>query len=187
MVNLGQARLVGGIAGIFLFLSILPEVGRILIIIGFIALLQALKWVADSVNTPAIYKNALIGTIVGILGNVVGYVVGGVSILLALSGNFGIGEEDFVSLIFGLIIVLGIVWVLLIVSSIFLRRSLNMTAESLGIRLFRTAALLLLIGAFLTIILIGFILILVAYIILAIAFFQIKAEKARPPPPPPPP
>jgi len=187
MANLGQARLFGGIAGILLFLSIVPSVGPILSIVGFILLLLALKNVADSVNNPAIFKNALIATIVGIVGAVVGIVVGGASILSALSGNFGIGGGAFESLIFGLITALVIVWVFAIVSSIFLRRSLNMTAERLGIGLFRTAALLLLIGAILTIILIGGILSLVAYIILAIAFFQIKAEAAQPPPPPPPP
>ena len=49
-----------------------------------------------------------------------------------------------------------------------------------SVGLFSTAALLLLIGAFLTIVVIGFILMWIAVLLIAIAFFQIKPQPEQP-------
>jgi uncharacterized membrane protein len=61
-----------------------------------------------------------------------------------------------------------------------------------GEKIFETAGLLWLIGAFLTIILVGFILIWIAWILIVVGFFSIKTPAAQPPatlpqtqPPPP--
>jgi uncharacterized membrane protein len=51
--------------------------------------------------------------------------------------------------------------------------------------MFRTAGLLVLIGAVLTIVIVGAVISLVANILLAVAFFQIRASPPPPPPPPP--
>ncbi|MGB9854022.1 MAG: DUF996 domain-containing protein [Candidatus Bathyarchaeales archaeon] len=67
-----------------------------------------------------------------------------------------------------------------------------MVATKSGENMFNTAGLLLLVGAILTIILIGLILMLVAWILVAIGFFSVKVPTTQPPltpaqPPPPPP
>jgi uncharacterized membrane protein len=77
-----------------------------------------------------------------------------------------------------------VLFVFLIITAIFLRKSLNLLSAKSGVGLFGTTGLLLLIGAVLTIIAIGLILIWIAFILLAIAFFYIKAAPAQATPPP---
>jgi uncharacterized membrane protein len=69
-----------------------------------------------------------------------------------------------------------------------MRRSLKQVSDKSTVGLFGTAGLLLLIGAFLTIVFIGFILMWVAALLIAIAFFQLKSGESivsqQTPPPP---
>ncbi|MEM4354049.1 MAG: DUF996 domain-containing protein [Candidatus Caldarchaeum sp.] len=117
------------------------------------------------------------------MGAVAGIVVGGVGVMSMFAGGFG--GPNVGNLIFSILLALAVVWVFAVRSSLFLRKSLTLTGNRLGIGLFRTAGLLILIGTMLTIISVGAILALVAYIILAVAFFQIKPDFQPPPPPPP--
>jgi uncharacterized membrane protein len=68
-----------------------------------------------------------------------------------------------------------------LLTTVFLRRSLEYMSAKSGIVLFQTAGTLLLAGAILTIVLIGLILIWIAMLLLAIAFFSIRSQ--QPPPP----
>ncbi|MEM2515229.1 MAG: DUF996 domain-containing protein, partial [Candidatus Caldarchaeum sp.] len=101
---------------------------------------------------PEIFKNALIATIVGIVGAVAAIVFGGAAIMSLFTNGFS--QFDIVRTFVSILLALVVVWVALVVSSMFLRKSLNLTANVLGIGLFRTAGLLILIGAILTIILV---------------------------------
>ena len=56
-----------------------------------------------------------------------------------------------------------------------------MVSEKTGVGLFGTTGLLILIGAVLTIIGIGFILLWIALILLTVSFFSIKTQAAQPP------
>ncbi|MEM0350038.1 MAG: DUF996 domain-containing protein [Candidatus Caldarchaeum sp.] len=189
MADINQARMIGGIGSILLVLAIVPSVGPVLSIVGFILVLLALKYVADAVQQRAIFQNALYAVIVGIIGAIIGIVLGGAT-FFAFTG-FGLGPAespaDFLSLLTGILVAIVVVWIFAVISAFFFRKSLYLTGDSLGIKLFRTSGLLLFLGAILTIILVGFILSLVAYILLAVAFFQIPQTGAQPPPPPPPP
>jgi uncharacterized membrane protein len=84
-----------------------------------------------------------------------------------------------------LIIALAALFVFMIISAIFFRKSLSLLSMKSGERIFETAGLLWLIGAVLTIILVGLILIWVAWILIAVGFFSIKTTAAPQPPPPP--
>ncbi len=65
----------------------------------------------------------------------------------------------------------------LIISAIFLRKSYEKIATHLNVNMFRTAALLYLIGAALVIVFgLGFILLFVAQILLIVAFFSIPDQ-----------
>jgi uncharacterized membrane protein len=83
------------------------------------------------------------------------------------------------------VVTLVIAWVFAVVSAVFFRRALNLTGDHLNVKMFRTAGLLVLIGAVLTIVIVGAVISLVANILLAVAFFQIRASPPPPPPPPP--
>jgi uncharacterized membrane protein len=74
-------------------------------------------------------------------------------------------------------------FVFAIVTAIFLRRSLKSLASKDGVYMFGTAGLMILIGAVLTIVLVGFILLWVAMILVAVAFFSIRTQNMKQTPP----
>ncbi len=87
----------------------------------------------------------------------------------------------------GLLVVLVIAWVLAIIASFFIYRSLKQVSNKSNVGLFGTAGLILLIGAVIPGI--GLILMWVSALILAIAFFTLKTQEpatAAPTTPPPP-
>jgi uncharacterized membrane protein len=73
-----------------------------------------------------------------------------------------------------------VLFVFVIITAIFLRKSLGLLSTKTGVGLFGTTGLLILIGAVLTIIAVGLLLIWIAMLILAIAFFSIKPQQAQP-------
>ena len=77
-------------------------------------------------------------------------------------------------LISGLLVVLVIVWVVTIIASFFIYRSLKQVSNKSNTGLFGTAGLILLIGAIIPII--GLILMWISALILAIAFFTLKPQ-----------
>ena len=187
MADLNQARNIGGVGAILTILSFVPSVGTVLSIVGLVLVLLALKWISEIVQNPDIFRNALIAVVVAIVGVAVGAVVGGVGVFSILTG-VGAGDPsglDFVSLFTTILIALVVVWLFAVVSAVFFRRALNLTGDHLNINMFRTAGLLVFIGAILTIVLVGVVISLVANILLAVAFFQIRSSPPPPPPPPP--
>jgi uncharacterized membrane protein len=85
-------------------------------------------------------------------------------------------------LIGSIIVAFVIAFVFVIVSAIFYRKSFDLLATKSGVNMFGTAGLLLLIGAVLTIILVGFIVMWIAFILLAVGFFSIKPPTTEQPP-----
>jgi len=89
----------------------------------------------------------------------------------------------------GVIVSLVLLYVFIIITTLYFRKSLNMLSAKSGEKIFETAGLLWLIGAILTIILVGFIIIWIAWILITVGFFSIKTPAAQPPvtaqPPPP--
>lgn len=101
---------------------------------------------------------ALAGASVFVFGAVTGILTGGVSAFLGIAAG------------------LLVVWVFLIVSAVFLRRAYNSMSKELGVGTFSTAATLYLIGAALTIVLVGFIVLFIAEILQAVAYFSIPDQ-----------
>ncbi len=202
MGSLVQAKSLGGIGSLLLVLSVIPSAGPILGIIGFILVLIAVKNISEAVGNKAIYDNALISIILGIVGLVVGLVVG-VAGFLSFFGaprffqgpfeppferGFQPGDfmgPGFISFILAIIAGLLVIWATTIASAVYLRRSFTSIASALNIKQFSTAATLYLIGAVLVVVLVGFIIIFIAAIIQTLAFFSIPEQPTKPPPPPP--
>ncbi len=185
MNSLAHARTLGGVGSIFILLSIVPCIGVVLFIAGFILVLVAVKYISDAVADKTIFNNMLIAVILAIGGMVAGVAVAVASLfpffiefrpLYSPSMFIEPGWSIFATLIIALVIL----WVFYIVSAIFLRRSYSTIASKLNISMFDTAALLYLIGAVLAIVLVGFIVIYVAEILQTVAFFSI-VEKAQQP------
>lgn len=185
MSSLEQAKTLGGVGSIFMLLGIVPAAGVILFIVGFILVLIAVKDISENVEDKTIFNNMLIAVVLAIVGIIVGAVLF-VGRLFPYFREFRgtpynynpwMMEPNFFATI---IIALVIVWVFSIVSVKFLRKSYTEVAARLNVKMFETAALLYLIGAVLTIILVGFIILYVAGILQTVAFFSIPEKTQQP-------
>jgi len=177
MTTLSQARTLGGVGSILALLAIVPLAGPILSIIGFVLVLIAVKYISDAVGDPSIFKNYLIAVILSIVGMAV-ISLSGFAAYPALIPSMA-GRPERLLNVFSLSVIgaLIAVWILSIISAIFIRRSFNSIASAVGVKMFSTAALLYLIGAILMIAFgIGGIISFIALILQIIAFFQIPAE-----------
>ncbi len=176
----------GGIGAILILLNVIPSVGWIISIAGFILVLVAVHRISQYLNERKIFNDMVISVVTAIAA----VALIGVMVVAALLSVLGVGQigpafnmPSSVStgqwIAFGLFVLPGLLgsWILLIISAIFLRRSLEVMGRRLSVSLFDTAGLLYLIGAILAVIIVGFLLVLVAEIILAIAFFSINEEK----------
>lgn len=194
MPQLSQAKTMGGVGAILLLLGFVPAVGWVLSIAGGVLILIAVKYISEIVSDPAIFRNMILAVVLAIVGLVVGVAVvistvfstlglpatfGGFGGLGAFSPPANIPPGDWVHLISGILAGLAVVWILLIVSALFVRRSYGSMASKLGVPMFGTAGLLYLIGAALTIVLVGFILILIGEILNVVAFFSIPEQQPQ--------
>jgi len=208
-MTLESSKNLGGVGALLMVIGSLGFLGAytsILSLIGLILVLVALNGLANYYNERGIFNYALYGILTAIVGGVVtGAII--VSALLDFLSDIGLSlakltdytafsQIDWQSIVtldalrpFIAALVLGLVvlFVFVVVSAFLIRRSLNLTSAKTGVGMFSTAGLILLIGAFLTIIIIGFLLIWVAVILLIVAFFSIRAQPAAAPLPPAPP
>jgi uncharacterized membrane protein len=143
-------------------------------------------------NDESIWKNTLYAVIFGIIG----IIASGITLVSLFFGGIftstalGVGDATgIIGLIAGLIIFLAIAFVFYLLEAIYIRRAFDTLATKSGVGLFRTGGLLLLIGAILTIFIVGLFLIFIAWILILVAFFQIPTNSTTtqyqmPPPPP---
>ena len=192
-MDLDSSKNLGGVGAILLVVGTVGILGSgfvgILGLIGIILVLIAMKGLADYYKEGGIFNNALYGFITIIVGGVAFVAVLVVSVLMAIAtlpidwtnpAEWSTMLQDLTDfgVLWGLIgsIILAVVvaFVFVIVSAIFYRKSFNLLAAKSGVNMFGIAGLLLLIGAVLTVILVGFVLMWIAFILLAVGFFSIK-------------
>jgi uncharacterized membrane protein len=196
MPSLNDVKILGGIGSLFTLLAIVPTAGPVLSIAGLVMILVAIKFASDILGDSKIFNNMLFAVILGIIGIVVAVV----AVISAVARYVGLGYlsgsamgtppptmavGDVLGLVGTLVIGLVAIWVCFLISAIFLRRSYGELGKRLNIGLFGTAGLIYLIGAALTIILVGFVIIFIAEILFLVAFFSINTQMAPAPPPQP--
>jgi uncharacterized membrane protein len=157
MASLSNAKTMGGIGGILVFI---PGVS----LVGWILILVALKDISDVVQDKSIFDNALLAGITAIIG----------SVILFVLFFFSFAAFRFLSL--GFFGVLAAFWVLAVISAIFLKNSYDRAGQKLNNSSFGTAGLLYLIGALTAIVLVGFLIIFIALIFQIIAYFSIQDQ-----------
>lgn len=165
MSRLGDAKTLGGIGSI---LQIIP----FLSVVGYILTLIAVKKVSDELQDSSIFTDMIYAVIAGIVGAVGGGLVLISGFFLTATPFTGISSPF--GIIAGVLGFLVVAWVALIVFAVFVRRAFDRMATRLNVGTFRTAGTLYLIGAILTIILVGFIILFVAEILQIVAFFSIQ-------------
>ncbi|HEC82238.1 MAG TPA: DUF996 domain-containing protein [Thermoplasmatales archaeon] len=188
MSNLSNARMYGGIGALLMLVGgFIPAVGGIIPLIGLILVFIAVKSIANETNDESIFKNYLWYFVVSIVAMVVVFGIfiasfgaaGGFSILnmMQMQGGQTVNPEDITSLVGnmmgGCLAALVIGWILMIVATLFLRKSFNSIAEHTGVKLFATTGLLFFVGAITLVILVGGILLLIAAILEIVAFFSL--------------
>ena len=188
MGNLSSARIYGGIGALLMLIGgFIPTVGAIIPIIGLILVFIAIKYIADETKDQTIFKNYLWYFVISIIATVVALGIfmasfgaaGGFSILNMMQTQSGqnINPADFTnlagSMIGGCLAALVIGWILMIVATMFLRKSFNSIAEHTNVKLFATTGLLFFIGAITLIILLGAFILLIAMILEIVAFFSL--------------
>src|SRR5207247_3585987 len=169
MASLSTAKVLGGVGGIF---AIIPGIS----LVGWILILVAVKEVSDVTQDRTIFDDALIAGITAVIGAIT-------FVVFLASGAFGgiitLGAMDFGLFgVLGALALLGTFWLLLIVSSIFLKRVYDKIAQRLNVGAFATAGLLYLIGALTVIVLVGFLILLIAMIFQIVAYFSIPDQPA---------
>jgi uncharacterized membrane protein len=212
-VTLESNKNLGGIGAILMFIGFLPVVNfyGILSFVGLILVMVALYNLAHFYMESGIFNNALYGVITAIVGVIIVAVVAVfalVGFFSELGLNIGLGNMadwsailtqidwtnigldfmgsfDFIgNFLVYILLDLVILMVFVILTAVFLRKSLKLLSAKTGVGMFGTTGLIILIGAVLTIIGIGLLLIWIALLLLAVAFFQIRPQQTQPPPPP---
>ncbi len=198
-------KTLGGVGALLMVVSpfLVSGFSLVLGLVGLILVLIAIKGLSDHYKESSIFNNTLYGVILSIVGVAVFVAalfltaisffknVLGIELSTAFSdptvfSNIDWSEaivfENFMTHVAALVGSLVALFIFIVVAAIFYRKSLATLAEKTGVGLFGTSGLLLLIGAVLTIIVIGVLLIWVALILLIVAFFQIREEPAQPSP-----
>ncbi|MGD0203843.1 MAG: DUF996 domain-containing protein [Candidatus Bathyarchaeia archaeon] len=208
-MSLESSKNLGGIGAILILVGSLVTsyTFGIVDLIGVILVFIALNGLANYYHERGIFTNAIYSFVAGIVGVVAAaaaalYIIFDTTILTNFLKNLyptwngswstisslrgltpntsNITTSDVTSILGAVFLVLVVLWVFAIVAAFFARRSLKTLSAKASVGLFSTAALLLIIGAFLTIIFIGAILMWVAALLIAIAFFQIKPQPEQP-------
>jgi uncharacterized membrane protein len=204
-MTLESSKMMGGIGAILMVVGgFAGPYTSVIGLVGLALVLVALNGLANLYKDRRIFNNALFA----VFATIVGAVVAAVVVVAAAFGilnvlgiqvtwtnwsaiqNFNWNNftnwtalGPYIAAIVGALVILV---VCLVIAGIFLRRSLSTVAEKSGTHLFATAGLLFLIGAALTIILIGLLLLWIAVILLAVAFFEMKTGTSQPQVPSPP-
>jgi uncharacterized membrane protein len=205
-MTLESSKNLGGIGAILMFIGVLPYVSfyGIISLVGLILVLVAMYGLANYYRESGIFNNALYGVIIAIVGVVLFVIVAvyalfdfftGLGLTIGI-GNMadwaaGLSQIDWTNIGFSLIgkfaayilLDLVVLFVFIIITAIFLRKSLRLLSAKTGVGMFGTTGLIILVGAVLTIIAIGLLLVWIAFLLLAVAFFSIRTQQAPPPPP----
>jgi len=205
-MTLETNKTLGGIGAILMAIGFLPFAGAytgVIALVGLILVLVAVKGFSDYYKDSGIFNNMIYAIVMGIVGAAVAGVLivsAAFGILSAVGINMNnwtdwtmfqniqwqnINISTIMPYVTTILLSLVLLFVFAIVAAIFLRRSMTSLSEKTRVHMFATTGLLFLIGAILTIVVIGLILLWVALLLLAVSFFTIPLQPAQQPMQPP--
>jgi len=184
-MNLKDIKIFGTIGALLILIGIINSgIGFFVAIIGFILVLKAMKKFSEKTKEKEIYNNFLYFIIILIVAFVISGLVFAVTFIvsdgMSLITELQSKTSDPVAvwkliepIIANIFIALATLWVFLIISVLFLKKSFDRICEITNVKWFGTAGLLFLIGTATIIIGIGFLIILIGLVIGIIAFFSL--------------
>jgi len=189
----------GGVGSILVLLSFVPYVGFLFGLAGLVMVLLAIKRISEAVSDREIFRNVLMAVILQIVGSAISVfvVIGsffafvGSQIMMAPFGpsfdGFGgpgiLGAGAVLAILGPLIAGLVVMWIILIIAARFLRKGYEGIATKTGTETFRSVGRWYYYGAWLMIVLVGFVLILIAAILQVKAFFSLPESPPSQPTP----
>lgn len=185
MSSLAQAKTLGEIGSILMLLTFFPYAGGAIRLIGLVLVLVSIKYISDALADKSIFKNMLISVILAIVGLIIG-IIYAAAVFFSFLGGFtepfelSVFMQRFFNFVTAFFFAIIPIWIFLIISAVFLKKSYDAIASKLNVGMFRTAALLYLVGAVLGIVLVGFIIIFIAEILQAVAFFSMPEQAPQP-------
>ena len=184
--NLEYSKTLAGVGSILLLLSVVPNAGWVLGIVGVILLLRGMKEFANYYEDQTIYQS----TWAGVKYYVVALIAGAVAVTAFVVGfgsatAFGFKNPFVLTAGFGVGLAAGIVGLIIafifyVLAASHLRHSFTTLAEKSGEASFRTAGEMLWLGAILTIVAVGLLLIFIAWIFAITGYFSIKPQQYHP-------
>ncbi|MBO3802008.1 MAG: DUF996 domain-containing protein [Thermoproteota archaeon] len=188
MDDLRDAKTYGEIGSILSVFGIfIPYAGLLLLIAGLVLEILAVDKISHLLNTKEIFKNYLISIVVEVVGIVSTLIFGVASLVLIFASALPVSSMNsilrfrFGSLLVFLFAILLVLWVTFVISAMFLKKSFDLMASKLNVPLFSTSALLYLIGAVLTILVVGFFIVFIASILKIVAYSNIPETLTQTP------
>lgn len=190
-VNISTQKMLGGIGSILIavgwVLSWVPGIGVLLSIIslaGLVLWFISLYQLSNMLKKSDIFRKALIGFILQIVGLVMAILLAilfgatvGAILEAALSSPRGDGIDAIFGFVSGFIVGFIVAYPFNVIGSYFHKQAYDILALATAQNLFKTAGLLIFIGAITTILFgLGLLLMFVGYIVLAVAFFTAPNE-----------
>jgi uncharacterized membrane protein len=178
MGTLSNAKIFGGVGAILLLIgSFIPYLNTILPIIGLVLVFVAVKYISDETRDRDIFKNYLVSfvfTVIALVALIAGLIItiGGLGILSELEEELS-DVDTLLSFLGGFIISFVIFWVLLIIGTMYLRKSYNHIAKQTGVHLFRTTGTVYFVGAVTTIVIVGLFILLIARMLEIVSYFSL--------------
>jgi len=187
-------RILGLLGALFMVLGILPSIGWLLMLIGIIFVLIAIKGYGDAYKEGSIFHNTIYTIVFEIVGLVVfiGVIIFAAMSFLASLGINNIAElsswtridwqhavniSNILSVIGAVVLGLVVLFAFTVIASLYFRKAMKTLSEKTGVKLFHTTGTVFFVGALLTIILIGFIVIWVSFILLMVSFYESKPHE----------
>lgn len=182
-----NTKLLGGIGSILVVIGFIPSLA-FTILLGMILLLIAYYYAANELKEKDIFKEALVSFILTtisvfsiLLISIFIFVYFGIKLFDIVSTN-SIDNIQLISSmgfgIFFLIISIFVLWIIFIISAYKLKKADELLSLKTNENLFKISGLIIFIGSFLNIILIGVLFTIAGYIIKSIAFFNLKDKEA---------
>ena len=173
-------RILGIIGSLLYILSFIPHFGLYFLIFGFISLFFAIKDISQDAA-----KNLFIGFLINILGYGI-YIVWGIGTIGAILAYINEPNSTIAlsSVIIGVLGILGGMYILGIISSIFYKNALIELKEKTGIKYFEWAGYLIFFGYLSMIFVVGVFIVISGWAFALYGFIVYEEKKALPKPSP---
>jgi len=175
-VNLSTPKILAGLGSLFVALSVIPSIGLLLGLVGWILLLVATHQYSKALSDGEIFKKFLVGSILSLVGFVIALIFGVFGAIGGFIAGSGRGEALGISFGIGFIISFLVAYAFIVYSFYLYKQSFSRIASKIGHGLIGTAGTTLFIGSILLIILVGGLVLFVGWILATVAFFTAPSE-----------